>query len=80
MGRETKRITPKNKKKFGRTNTGKNNKSPVAKENTINASNATPLRPKSPTSDKDGPAAGVTIQELTTTHLISKSRDLIQTK
>ena len=75
-----KRIPPKKKKNFGRKKTGNNNKSPVAQVNTTNASNATPLRPQKPTGDKDEPASGVSVQELTTTQLLRKARDILQTK
>ena len=75
-----KRIPTNNKKKFGRTKTGKNKKSPVAQVNTTNASNATPLIPQRKTSDKDDPDDGVTIQEITSTQLLMKARDLLQTK
>ena len=53
-----KNIPPKKKKKFGREKTGKNKNPHVAQLSTINASNATPLRPQRPTGDKDNPAAG----------------------
>ena len=75
-----KRIPPKNKKKFGRTKTGKNKKSPVAQVNTINVSNATPLRPQRPKIDEDDPADGVSIQDITATQLLRKTRDILQTK
>ena len=76
-----KRIPPKKKKKnFGRKKTGKNKKSPVSHVNTINALNATSLIPQRPTSDRDDPSAGVAIQEITTTQLLRKARDLLQTK
>ena len=73
-------MPPKKKKKFWRKNTGKNKKCPVSQVNTINTSNATPLRPQRPTSDEDDPAAGVAIQELTTTQLLRKAMYLLQTK
>ena len=68
------------KKKFGRTMTGKNNKSPVYQVNTINALNATPLRPQSPMRDEDDPAAGVAIQDITKTQILRKARGLLQKK
>ena len=73
-------IPYKKKKKFGRTKTGKNKKSPVAQANNINVSNATPLRPQSPTSDEDDPASGFAIQELTTIQLLNKARGILQTE
>ena len=48
--------------------------------NTINASNAEPLRPQRPTSEKDDPDAEVSIQEITATQLLRKARYLLQTK
>ena len=75
-----KRIPPKKKKTFVRKKTGKNKNSLVAQLNTINESNATPLIPQSPTSDKDDPDDGVAIQELTATQLLRKARDLLQKK
>ena len=73
-------IPPKNKKKFGRKKTGKNKKSPIDQVNTINASNATPLIPQRPTIEEDDLAAGVEIQELTTTQILRKARDILQIK
>ena len=73
-------MPPKKKKKFRRTKTGKNKKSPIAQVNTINALKAKPLRSQRPISDEDYPASGVAIQELTITHILSKARDLLQTK
>ena len=59
---------------------GKTKKSPVAQVNTINVSNATPLRPQRLTSDEDDTAAGVAIKELTVTKIIRKSRYCLQKK
>ena len=87
MDRETtsppkpkKSISPNKKKKFGKKKTGKNKESPVAQVNIVNASNVTQLRPQIPMNDEDDPAAGVAIEELTVTQLLSKARDFLQTK
>ena len=74
------RIPPKKKNKFGRTKIGKNKKSPVAQVNTINMSNATPLRPQIPMSDEDDPSAAVAVQELLVTQLLRNSRYIFQKK
>ena len=46
----------------------------------MNALNATLLRPQRPISYENEPAARVAIKELSATHLLRKSMDILQTK
>ena len=74
-----KRIPPNKKgNKFERIKLGKNKKSPVAQVNTINTSNATPLRPQMPMSDEYNLTSGVAIKYLTATQLLRKARGILK--
>ena len=77
---QRKGYLPRRRRIFGGKRQGRIISPPVAQVNTINASNAIPLRSQSPTSDEDDPVSVFVIQYLTATQLLRKSRDLIQTK